>query len=233
MKKITNIFLGSFLSIFLACSSAFAYNALVHSSSEGLIGGTGDALDAISVTNSDGRGHDLVTGDVAIVTDPTTDLIYFYTYDSTSSASELVPDVIAPDDAGATGRWILSSTEHSKVKTVYIEDPIVEDFDDILYFLNAAQIRYVDCKTLPATSTVTLNIENAAAADVLSADIVCDSGGQSACEFDDYNPDCDVDTIQLANDNMAARTSGNISISAVSTSPAPTSVVITVGYTLD
>lgn len=99
---------------FLVPATAWAYNGLVHSASEGLTGTGGDSLDEISCTDSDGRGHDLATGDVAIATDPTTDLIYFYTFDISLNDSESSPSIIVPNNRSSCstpnyGEWVLSS----------------------------------------------------------------------------------------------------------------------------
>jgi hypothetical protein len=69
-----------------------------------LIGGAEGALDAIS--HLDPKGDDsvaLITGDVCIVV--TESHSYTYRYDSSSSAVEDSPKIIAPDSGG--GRWIL------------------------------------------------------------------------------------------------------------------------------
>lgn len=62
-------------------------------------GGTGSLDKVSSVTAS------LTALDSAIVV--TSDGAYFYTYDAASSATEVSPDVIMPDNAPATGRWVL------------------------------------------------------------------------------------------------------------------------------
>jgi hypothetical protein len=109
-------------------------------------------------------------------------------------------------------------------KGAWIDNPTVEAIDEIYFFMSAATITRVQCWT--DTGTATLNIENASDADVLSADLVCDAGGQSSCASG-----CDVNTIQGANDNFAAFAEGDIDISAVASSPTKVSVFI--GYTLD
>jgi hypothetical protein len=68
----------------------------------GLTGGGTGALDDINHNN-------LSDGDGAVVVDAVNDKSYFYTYNSSSSASESVPDVINPDSNSGNGRWILTS----------------------------------------------------------------------------------------------------------------------------
>jgi len=64
----------------------------------GLIGGAAGDLDKIpSATLGD--------ADVALVT--IVAKFYVYRFDSSSAAAESSPDVIAPDDIGGNGRWLL------------------------------------------------------------------------------------------------------------------------------
>ena len=98
--------------LFIA-ANAYAYNGLVHSASEGLTG-SADSLDAIQCDNSDGSAHALATGDVAIVTDPTNGLSYFYIFDLSSDVGETAPTIIVPNDQADCstpnqGEWLLSS----------------------------------------------------------------------------------------------------------------------------
>jgi hypothetical protein len=66
---------------------------------QGLAGGTSSDLDSISYTA-------MTDDNVALVEDG--EKSYYYIYDSSSSAAEESPFVIAPDDVGAgTGRWLL------------------------------------------------------------------------------------------------------------------------------
>jgi hypothetical protein len=51
----------------------------------------------------------LATGDTAIVI--ASSRTYHYQYDSTSTATEASPSVLAPYDAGASGRWLLSGSD--------------------------------------------------------------------------------------------------------------------------
>lgn len=65
---------------------------------QGLTGGTSTDLDGIGVAS-------LADGDIAFVKSGAAS--YEYEYDSASTDVEASPDVIKPDDAGATGRWLL------------------------------------------------------------------------------------------------------------------------------
>lgn len=67
-----------------------------------LTGGGSGALDAISEAAAI-PGVPLATGDGAVVLGSQ---VYYYAFDAVSQAPESSPSVIAPDDAGATGRWI-------------------------------------------------------------------------------------------------------------------------------
>lgn len=69
-----------------------------HFPAKGLIGGAATDLDYISVSG-------IADDDIAFVTE--SDIFYIYQYDSSSAAAEDSPNVITPDDAGVTGRWIL------------------------------------------------------------------------------------------------------------------------------
>ena len=104
-----------------------------------------------------------------------------------------------------------------------IESAIVEDLDNIFFEPNAITITRVWCIT--NTSTTDLNIENGSDTNVLSAELVCDTGGQSSCASG-----CDVNTIQAAQDNVTAFTPFNISISAVAAANTTTVYVV---YTKD
>jgi len=79
-----------------------------------LTGSGSGALDAISKTAALQtrlvEGGPLVwvplaTGDSAVVITPG-DMARFYNFDAASTAAESSPAVIAPDDAGTTGRWL-------------------------------------------------------------------------------------------------------------------------------
>lgn len=61
--------------------------------------GTGNTVDSIASAG-------LTDGDGCIVV--SSGGTYHYTYDAASTAAESSPDVIAPNDGGATGRWVLS-----------------------------------------------------------------------------------------------------------------------------
>lgn len=77
----------------MACSNrVFAFT--------GITGGAAGDLDDL-------RYAHISNGDIGVVI-TSADEVYVYSFDSTSSASESDPDVIAPDDVGSnTGRWLL------------------------------------------------------------------------------------------------------------------------------
>lgn len=107
----------------------------------------------------------------------------------------------------------------------YVSDPAAGDFNNIFWFMNDITVTYVWCKT--DTGTVTLNIEDGSDNDILTADIVCDSDGQTSCASG-----CDVNTINGTYDNITGKTEdGDLSITSVATSP--TELSIYVGFTKD
>jgi len=154
---------------------------------------------------------------LAIITSGTWngDLIDIGTFTNLTAGRSLT---LTDDDVAADAELFTDSNGF------YVEDPIVESFDDTWFFMNAVTITRVFCKT--DTGTVDLNIENASDANVLSAELVCDVGGQDSCASG-----CDVDTINLSNDNFAQFTDGNTDLSA--TSGVPNSVSIFIGFTKD
>ena len=136
------------------------------------------------------------------------------------------------DEATTAGRNLTLSTYDvgldSEIYTesmgAYIENlTAAEDFDNIFFKPNPITITGVWCWS--NTSTTTLNIENASDNDVLSSDIVCDVGGQSACASG-----CDVDTVDTGEDNLAAFAPANISVTSVA---AANTTVVHVRYTID
>lgn len=62
----------------------------------------------------------------------------------------------------------------------------------------AITITEVWCETDANTATINIQRDDGSAADLLSADLVCDTGEQTSCASG-----CDVDTIQDAEDNIA------------------------------
>ena len=134
--------------------------------------------------------------------------------------------------ASAGGRGLTLTNEsmsadaelYTEKSGVRIESPIVEDLDKIFYFMNAVTATRVWCMT--NTGTADINIENDGGTNILSAELVCDVGEQTSCASG-----CDVNTIQLAQDNIAAFNNANISISAVGSSP--TVLTVYVGFTKD
>ena len=99
-----------------------------------------------------------------------------------------------------------------KIASFYLEVPAVEDLDETITDGQDFNVTRVYCST--DTGTVSINIENGADTNILSAELVCDSNGQSSCASG-----CDVNTIQAAQDDMAAYAVGNLSISALASSP--------------
>ena len=107
----------------------------------------------------------------------------------------------------------------------YIEDPAVESLNDLFWFMNDITITYVWCKT--DTGTVTLNLEDGSDNNILSAELVCDVGGQTSCASG-----CDVNTINVSYDNITAKTE-DIDYDASAVASSPTKVSIQIGYTID
>ena len=100
-----------FILLFLLAFSTFSYaKNYTFDAHNGLTGGTAGTLDNIDQCDATGYGYDLQDKDSAIVWDQSTLRFYKYIYNSSSTASESSPDVIAPDacDDGAigAGRWI-------------------------------------------------------------------------------------------------------------------------------
>jgi len=130
----------------------------------------------------------------------------------------------AGDHVTLTGTDIDLDTEISTDnRCAYIETPAVEDMDNMWQVPVAVTVTRVWCIT--DAGTTTLNIENDSDTDILSADIVCDVGEQTSCASG-----CDVDTIQLAQDNIAQYGKMNVSISATATATVTT---VCVHYTID
>ena len=73
-----------------------------------LIGSGTGAVDAIASAG-------LATGDACYTI--TSAGVYVHRYDSTSSATESSPDVIAPDDVGGNGRWVLKGMINQDLTT--------------------------------------------------------------------------------------------------------------------
>lgn len=121
---------------------------------KGLTGGGANDLDFISVSG-------ISDDDMAFVI--VSDVFYVYQYDSASAAAEDSPNVIKPDDAGATGRWILQKTEINKIqKAQYAAD--AEASDAYVVTLDPAPAAYfagmkVNFKANTAnTGAATLNV---------------------------------------------------------------------------
>jgi len=80
-----------------------------------LTGGSSGSLDAIVSSK-------LTNGDMAIAI--VSSVVYFYSYDSSSTDAEDSPDVIQPDDLPTSGRWILSEIR-GNIQGVAGDDPYV------------------------------------------------------------------------------------------------------------
>lgn len=115
---------------------------------------------------------------------------------------------------------------YTDAKCAYIEDPTTEDLDGITHFMNAITVTRVWCETDTGTADVNIENDDGTPANILSAELVCDTGEQTSCASG-----CDVNTIQGAEDNVAQYDEINFSISA--TSGTPNKVSICVGYTKD
>jgi hypothetical protein len=117
-------------------------------------------------------------------------------------------------------------------KSIWIDTPVVADSGRIQFmFPQAFTITRVACSTKLATSTVSINLDERAAAtpdtagtDVLSAVLVCDTNQQTSCASG-----CDVNTI--TNSGIATRVPVALTISAIAN--APTDVRVYVEGTID
>ena len=111
-------------------------------------------------------------------------------------------------------------------KSVYIESPVVESLDELFgIVMNDITITYVQCQT--DVGTLSINLEDGSANNILSAELVCDAGGQTSCASG-----CDVNTINGTYDNITAKTEP-ISYDASAVASDPTKVSLTIGYTKD
>jgi len=95
-----------------------------------LSGGSAGALDDIIHTN-------IADGDAAIVTDAVNNLVYFFTYDSSSSDDESSPDIIKPDSNDGDGRWIIVKSQSF---SSFIRG--VVDSDSLSEFLDGLSVQY-------------------------------------------------------------------------------------------
>jgi len=115
---------------------------------------------------------------------------------------------------------------YTEEKGVYIESPIVESLDELFgIVMNDITITYIYCNT--DTGTLSINLEDGSANNILSAELVCDAGGQTSCASG-----CDVNTINASYDNITAKTEP-ISYDASAVASDPTKVSITIGYIKD
>ena len=69
-------------------------------------GGTAGCLDDIIHGN-------ISDGDLATVVDAINNIVYHYTYDSSSAAAESDPTIINPDSNAGNGRWLLTASKHT------------------------------------------------------------------------------------------------------------------------
>ena len=113
-------------------------------------------------------------------------------------------------------------TEEDKV---WFETPAVEEMAGLFPgWMNDVTITFVKCVT--DAGTVTINLEDGGDNNMLSAELVCDVGGQTSCASG-----CDVNTINTDYDNITAKTEDiDVDISAVDTA---TTLSIMIGYTKD
>jgi len=154
--------------------------------------------------------------------------------DSTIISADIKDGEIAVADTKITaGRSLTWSTDdmvadaelYTDQDKVWFETPAVESMNDLfLGWMNAITITYVKCKT--DAGTVSINLEDGSDNNILSAELVCDVGGQTSCASG-----CDVNTINTDYDNMTAKTEDiDLDISAVDTA---TELSLMIGYTID
>jgi len=101
--------------LILLCFTSAAHATKIRAFTALTGGGTG-AMDKINDAS-------LSNGDSAIVI--TSSACYFYTYNSSSTATESPPSVIVPDSAPSTGRWILSSCYFGNINGVSHDNPFI------------------------------------------------------------------------------------------------------------
>lgn len=131
-------------------------------------------------------------------------------------------------NAGSNVNLVLSNDEQTKSFTILV--PTAADtFTVKMAFAKAITITRFYCST--DTGTATMNAEeraeatpNTAGTDVLSADIVCDSGTRTSCASG-----CDVNTI--SNGTIAAH--APLAFEIVSVASAPQVVNVHIDYTID
>ncbi len=90
----------------------------------------------------------------------------------------------------------------------------------------AVTVTEVWCETDVGTATINLQRDDGSAANILSADLVCDTNEQSSCASG-----CTVDTIVLTEDNLAV--DNEVDFVLVSVATAPKRVSLCVEYTID
>jgi predicted RecA/RadA family phage recombinase len=116
----------------------------------GLTGG-GNALDGAA----DGT-YTFTNNDFAIGRD-TDGILYLYYYDTTSSAAENPPNVIAPNDAGGAGRWLLASIENSSDVTAAAVGGVSDNLDD-----SDASVEWEDAADLESDGSLSADVVDSA-----------------------------------------------------------------------
>lgn len=181
--------------------------------------GTADNTYLVWVSENDNTGNDgKLTIPQLITLGLPTGITGADTYDSGWNGENTVPrkddiyDYLHQIDTDDDGD-ISDETANQRQKCIYLEYPTTEELlDPAPWEMEfAAVITRVSCNT--DTGTVTLNLENSDS-DLLSAELVCDDGGQTSCASD-----CDVDTIQDAQDNFTQYEEVGLDISATASSP--------------
>jgi len=149
--------------------------------------------------------------------------------DDTCTATSLdfqVPTANADDNDTSAASTAFVQAEIANLfygeKNAWIETPAVESMDDFITgFMNDVLITYVKCKT--DAGTVSLNLEDGSDNNILTAELVCNTEGQTSC-----SSGCDVNTINTAYDDITGKTEDiDVDISAVSNA---TRVSLMVGY---
>lgn len=229
MKKL--IWFLMFLLFLLPAQQTFAKEYFVVAS--GFIGGTAGKLDAIECedikgVNPPSSATAITTGSIALVVDSNKEVaVYRYNASGTDSEDSVDYTIVVPDDratdCSGNGQWekIQDTTE----KGIYIEDPTTESLNNIFWFMEDITITYVWCKT--DTGTASINIEDGSDNNILTAELVCDAGGQTSC-----SSGCDVNTINGSYDNITSKTE-DVDLDISATASSPTELTVYIGYTID
>src|SRR3990167_8530139 len=178
-----------------------------------------DLLDGVGAVDMDYGSADIT--DHTFVTDSTGDAEIVLPLGSVSLAETLLTAgrslTISTNDVAADAEL------YTDEKEVWIETPAVEAMNGIILgLMNTSTITFVKCMT--DAGTVDINLEDGADANILSAELVCDVGGQTSC-----TSGCDVNTLQ--NTTITSKTEDiDLDISAVSSA---TELYLMIGYTVD